>query len=365
MLMLWLVGALAWGQPVPVPEGDVKPARKLFDASEYESLGELSKTYEELLGSAEADRDEKVAELRARLEALQADAGKTPGETDEGELSNPFAPPPSVTPVRMTEPPAERLLPRRTSDVRTVAVGDAVRPRPAELTQGSLTGTLSFEVPEPAPRPRTVLPAGSFVMGTVLTGVEAGPGVDIPMLVQFDYQTKGPNQRTIDLRGCFAILRVRGELATDRVVGKAVTLSCVRDNGEVIDTPIDGFLVGSDSTFGVVGKLIDRQGRVLAASAVSALVEGVSGAIARAQETTQIAQNPLGTQGQVATNVTGNQAAYAVGSGMAGAAQRITDWYVQYADQLVPAIAVGAGNEVWIVTLSSVEIPPLVVEEDE
>ena len=218
-----------------------------------------------------------------------------------------------------------------------------------------------FAVPNVAVAEETVVPAGSYMKVRILTGVEANARDDIPMLVQADHALVGPNKRRIDLRGCMVVLQVKGDLSTDRVVGKAMKLSCVRDDGEHVSRELNGYLAGEDSTFGVTGQLITRQGRVIAAASVASLAEAAGTAVATAQQSTQVLSSPLGgTAGQV-TNVDGSTLAYVAGTSGSAAAGLIANWYLKYADQLLPAIAVGSGRDVWVVLLDSVQVPPLAV----
>jgi conjugal transfer pilus assembly protein TraB len=194
-----------------------------------------------------------------------------------------------------------------------------------------------------------------------MTGVEADDRTLIPMMLQADYAALGPNGHRVDLTGCMLIAQVKGQLSTDRVVGKAVRLSCVRDNSQIIDVEVDGYLAGEDSTLGVVGQLISRQGRVLAAATIANLAKGAGEAIAAANTTSSLVASPLtGATGEV-QNVTGNSTAYVAGSSVAGAAEDVADWYLSYAEKLTPAIAVGSGRDVWIVMLKSVEFAGLEV----
>lgn len=358
--MTW-IGLLAWmahAQDVPVPEGEIRRPRRTIDTEEYRSLQQLSEAFERQVGS----RDTELEKLRRQLEAKAREEGLIPGPAAAAATATTATTAPTPKPAPVT-PPAPASPPKVTAPPkppgRSVRVGDRIEAGSGQASdQGSLGGVLLFDVPEPAPARETAVPAGSYVQGTVLTGVEANARDEIPMLVQLDHAVVGPNQHHIDLRGCMVLVKVRGNLSTDRVEGQAARLSCVRNDGEIVDAEIRGYLAGEDNTFGVTGQLITRQGRVLAAGAVASLAEAAGTAVATAQQTTQVLTNPLGQAGQ-ATNVTGNQAAFVAGSSGAEAASQIADWYLGYADQLVPAIAVGSGREVWIVLLQTVEVPPL------
>lgn len=367
----WIAWALA--QDVPVPEGPVAPEpRRTFDAREYEVLVDVSAVFNERL----SEQDEELQALRQQLEARAIAQGLVaPGEIEPQPAPGttlPFQqhvrqlaqqpPTPSVPPRgEMPRPPRPGGSTPRTSAPRPT-VGDAVRPTLARAPT-SLGQPLIFDVPAPTSKSATVhttvVPAGSYVKVRILTGVEANASDEIPMLVQADHALVGPNQRRIDLTGCMVLLQVRGELSTDRVVGQAKQLSCVRDDGEHVSRAINGYLAGEDSTFGVTGQLISRQGRVLAAASVASLAEAAGAAVALAQETRQIVTNPLGGASQEISNVDGSDVAYVAGSSGSAAASLIANWYLEYADQLVPAIAVGSGRDVWVVLLETVEIPPL------
>lgn len=361
--VIGLALGLAFAQEVPVPEGEVEVPRRTFDPREFEALRQIGEAYEEQL----RERDSEMEELRRQLEARAREQGLLP-EPSKGDA--PDAPDAPATP-----PPAQVAPPRSTAaptpgsgrdGMRSVQVGDTVRPLP--IDRGSLGRALVFSVPDGVDAERvSVVPAGSYVKGRVLSGVEANAQLEIPMLVQLDHAVVGPNRHRMDLRGCMVLLKVKGELSTDRVVGEAVRLSCVRNSGEAVDRQIRGYLVGEDSTFGVTGQLISRQGRVIAAAALASLAEAAGSAVARAQEVSQIVTNPVGAttpdvvvgNPTAVTNVEGSQLAYALGSGGASAAGRIADWYLRYADQLVPAIAVGSGRDIWIVLLEPAEVPAL------
>lgn len=219
--------------------------------------------------------------------------------------------------------------------------------------------TFDTSMNESDPSTQTMIPAGSYVKARILTGVEASPsGEPPPMLLQADYAFEGPNKRQIDMSGCFVIAMVKGNLSTERVTGQAVRLSCIRNNGEAIKREISGYLVGEDSTFGLTGQLISRQGQVFTAAVIANLAKGVGEAVSLANSKTTIAA----TTGAIekATSVDSkDRAAFVGGKSVAGAAEMIAQWYLNQAQSLTPSIAVGSGRDIWVVMLDSVLIPPL------
>lgn len=354
---LWMTVALA--QDVPVPNGKVEPPpRRTFDSREYEALEEFRALYDERTEL----KDAEIEALRQQLERRAIEQGLVTPE----QLA-------AANATSKSQAAVEGSRPAASSGGSTVAAPPSTVPLSGPRSQGSppstlppiqtsLGSTLVFAVPDrPESARETVVPAGSYVKVRILTGVEATVRDDLPMLVQADHALVGPNRRRIDLRGCMILLQVKGELSTDRVVGKAVRLSCVRDDGEHVSREINGYLAGEDSTFGVVGQLITRQGRVVAAATVASLAQAAGEAVATAQESRQLIANPLGGAATEITNIDGNGAAYVAGTAGAAGAGLVANWYLKYADQLLPAIAVGSGRDVWVVLIDSVTVPPLAV----
>ncbi len=207
---------------------------------------------------------------------------------------------------------------------------------------------------------KTIIPAGSYVKVRILTGVEASsnPQTPYPMLMQADYAFTGPNKTKIDMSNCFLMAKTTGDLSTERVIGQVDMLSCVRRNGKYEERPAQGYLAGEDSTFGVIGQLISKQGQVLAAAVIASLAKGASDALATVQTTTSVVAGTTGAPVS-ATNVTGNTAAFVAGRAFTDSASLVAQWYLKYAEQLVPAIAVGSGRSIWVVLQKSIEIPQL------
>jgi hypothetical protein len=204
----------------------------------------------------------------------------------------------------------------------------------------------------------TVLPLGSYVKTRILTGVEANDKEPYPMLLQADYAFVGPNGSKVDMSGCFFIAKAKGNLSTERVLGEITELSCVRSNGEHFKRTVRGYIAGEDSTFGVTGELISKQGQVLSAAIVANLAKGAGEAIALGQQQQTIVVGSAGAAA-TATNVTGNTAAFVGGRAVADAATIIAQWYLNYATSLVPSIAVGSGRDIWVIMLDDTDVPSL------
>ena len=202
----------------------------------------------------------------------------------------------------------------------------------------------------------TVLPAGSFVRATVVSGVEANTLEPYPVLLHLQQAFTGPNKTKVDLSNCFVIAKARANLSTERVIMETDTLSCVRENGEHFKTAARGFTAGDDSTFGSTGTFISKQGQVLLAAVLANIAKNAGEAVALAQQSTTV----LGSdKAATATNVTGSKAAFVGGKSMVDAASTVAQWYLDYAKQLIPSIGIGSGQTVHVVMLDTIRVPTL------
>lgn len=202
-------------------------------------------------------------------------------------------------------------------------------------------------------RAEVVLPVGSYVKAKLLTGVEAPEGNPYPVLLQLDFTNILPNKKSLDLRGCFMIAKAQGDLSTERVQMQATKLSCVSRKGQMFERDINGFVADAvDNSFAVIGTVNTKQDRVAAMAFLSSVVEGVGRAIQMAQTTEQTS-----AEGVSRKSLTGDQGKYIAAGGAGAAAGMVAQWYLKQAQNLLPTINVGSGQDVWIVMNESVALP--------
>jgi conjugal transfer pilus assembly protein TraB len=370
------------GNPLPQPDKTVIRRDATSPTDAYRVDSEYKKKYQE--------SDKKVKALEEQLEALK-DGKQVPVEpASETDAAAPAAGgTDSIFDEVRKQIAGSSAAPAKSStaqspDVKTSAGSATIlqgqkpssKPRPKKVVGIGATGPsgsgpiaskpMVFAVSMPsksshgqpaADYASTVVPLGSYVKARIMTGVEANMMEPYPMLLQLDYAFVGPNKTRIDLSHCFVIAKTKANLSTERVLGETQHISCVRDNGEAVKRPISGYLAGEDSTFGLSGELISRQGQVLGAAVIASLAKGAGEAVALANTTKEVVSGGLGAVG-VSESIK-NKQEFILGKAGAEASSMIAQWYLDYARQLVPSIAVGSGRDVWIVLLDSVPIPAL------
>lgn len=190
------------------------------------------------------------------------------------------------------------------------------------------------------------LPAGTILTGVSLNGVNVGTGPTAqsnPQIVEMRVKKTAilPNGYRVNLTNCMVINTGFGNLAARRVYLRPTTLSCVDDQGHVIEAAIKGTVVGADGIAGIDGVVVDHQGKLIAKGFMAGLFSGLGGAFSPTSviplrinpgNTTQY-QYPSGQQ------VMGS----AIAGGVNNAGSMIAKLYIDEAKALQPTLQINPG----------------------
>lgn len=206
-------------------------------------------------------------------------------------------------------------------------------------------------VPE-APAP-LYLPAGSLLSGTLITGLDAPTHESarrepFPALLRIQKEAILPNRFRADVRECFLIVAGYGDLSSERAYLRGESLSCIRHDGGVIETRLDSYAVGEDGKAGIRGRLVSKQGQLVARSMMAGFLQGMAGAFD---------VNPVPT---IRTGETGDTQLYqrvmssdaiqgAAIKGTGKALDRIAQFYLDMAENMFPVIEVDAARRVDVI----------------
>jgi len=197
------------------------------------------------------------------------------------------------------------------------------------------------------------MPAGSIITGVLINGMDAptaqGARQDpFPATLRIQKEAILPNRFRADIRECFLIISGYGDLSSERAYLRGETLSCVKDNGDVIETPFDAYAVGEDGKAGVRGRLVSKQGQIIAKSLMAGFLSGAAEAFDVDAVPTLNLENTGRTQYQQ-TDFTGTLAQGAAAKGASNALDRIAQFYIQMAEGIFPVIEIDAGRQVEII----------------
>lgn len=197
-----------------------------------------------------------------------------------------------------------------------------------------------------------LIPAGSFVRVVMLNGVDAptgGQAQSNPLPIAFHVEDTAnlANKHRLDIRDCRIIAVAWGDVSSERTMGRTETLNCII-NGEAVEMSIKGTLMGEDGKVGIRGRLVTKQGQILA----NALFAGALGGIGRAF---QAAASTITTGGGgVSESVDPSRVAQAgIGGGVGQASTMLAQYYLKAADKLYPVIETDGGRVVEILITKS------------
>ena len=219
-------------------------------------------------------------------------------------------------------------------------------------------GIASFEVsstqeakPDPASSETKTgyVSAGSFVRVALLGGLDAPTGGQaqtnpLPILMRTQENAFLPNRYRFEIKECFILASSYGDMSSERAFARLENLSCVRRDGKAVDIAVKGYVVGEDGKAGMRGRLISKQGQILANALLAGIGSGMGQAFQNSTTTQSI--NPLGSTSTVNQ---GQQFKNGISSGIGKTLDRLSQYYIDLADKLFPVIEIDAGRTVEVV----------------
>ncbi|CAB1371201.1 conserved protein of unknown function (plasmid) [Denitratisoma oestradiolicum] len=190
------------------------------------------------------------------------------------------------------------------------------------------------------------IPAGSFVRVAMLNGIDAPTGGQAqgnPLPVAFHVLDPAnlPSKYKLDIKDCRVIGAAWGDLSSERSMIRLETLSCVLGNGETVEMAIKGQAIGEDGKAGLRGRLVTKQGQLLANALFAGALSGIGRAFQQSATTTNT--SGLGTTQTIDPDKVGQAA---IGGGVGQAGTMLAQYYLKAADKLFPVIETDGGRTI-------------------
>ena len=245
-------------------------------------------------------------------------------------------------------------------------------PGPNGAVASSPSGIISITLadPPPATKPgtepavktdaprdtRRYIPSGTFTRALLLGGLDAPTGGQAqrnpqPVLLRLMDNAVLPNQFRSKVKECFVVGAGYGDVSSERAYIRTESLSCVTRDGTAIDVPIKGYVAGEDGKAGMRGRLVSKQGQILANALLAGVASGIGQAFTQSSTTTSIL--PLGTTSTVDS---GKQLEAGVGTGVGKALDRLAQYYITLAEKVFPVIEIDAGRTVDVVLTQGIAL---------
>lgn len=262
-------------------------------------------------------------------------------------------------PVVVTPPPPEPApAVKQEPEQAPVVKRPAMRVIGSEPVEAEVRTGRRADIVERDPLLDTMMAGGMFE-GVLINGMDAATSSvaqknPAPVLIRVKTDAILPNRFTSDVRECFVIASGFGVLATERAQLRTETISCVRENGTRLEAKLDGYIIGEDGKAGMRGRLISKQGQMIAKSLLAGVLEGVGKGM------TPQAVNPLqinpGSTAQTQMPNFGAVAQSGVMGGVSQAANDISKFYLDMAKEMFPVVEIDAGRKITIVILKGMSL---------
>ena len=201
------------------------------------------------------------------------------------------------------------------------------------------------------------IPAGTFFRVVLLGGVDAPTGGDAqnanphPILMRVSDMAQLPNLFKYNFKECFITASAYGDISSERAYARTDRLSCVGQDGKVLEVPIKGYLAGEDGKTGIRGTIVTKQGQIIANALMAGVISGAGKGIADSYKSTSTS-----VFGTTSSTKAGDEYKSGIASGMGSAMDRIADYYIKLADKTFPVVEINAGRKLDVVLIQGFQI---------
>ncbi|KEO86799.1 TraB/VirB10 family protein [Erythrobacter sp. SCSIO 43205] len=209
---------------------------------------------------------------------------------------------------------------------------------------------------------RDYLPPNSYAPATVIVGVDASTGVTsqsdpLPVVLRITGPArsvlKGNRLLTTDLTGCLVNGAARGDLSSEKVYVKLVRMTCAQPGGRYAVSEVKGFIAFAGKS-GVRGRVVSREGSLVS----QALLAGIVGGFGRgfSANANGVFAGRVGEDGAREALSPTDILAGGFGQGAGEAADTVSKYLIERAEQYQPVVEMPTGIAVEIVFLDGVHV---------
>ena len=203
---------------------------------------------------------------------------------------------PCRAPACHRRPAAFQSMPTPTGIV-SIVLADVAAGKGAKPAADAAADQLRPVATRAAICPAAPSPGRSFSAAWMHPPAARRSAIPQPVLLRLADNAILPNQFRARVKECFIVGAGYGDVSSERAYIRTESLSCVTRDGTAIDVPVKGYVAGEDGKAGMRGRLVSKQGQILA----NALLAGVASGIGHAftQSSTTLSVSPLGTTSTV------------------------------------------------------------------
>ncbi len=209
---------------------------------------------------------------------------------------------------------------------------------------------------------RDYLPPNSYAPAKVIVGVDASTGVasqtdPLPVVLRITGPARsvmrGGKLLTTDITGCLINGAARGDLSAEKVYVKLVRMTCAQPGGRFAVSEIKGFIAFAGKS-GVRGRVVSREGSLVAQALLAGIVGGFGRGFSANANGIFAGQIAAGQQREPLSPT--DILAGGLGQGAGEAADTVSKYLIERAEQYQPVVEMPTGIEVEIVFLDGVHV---------
>lgn len=137
---------------------------------------------------------------------------------------------------------------------------------------------------------------------------------------------------------------------------RSENLSCVRHDGQVIESKLEAYIVGSDGKVGIPGRLVSKQGQMIAQSLIAGTLGGIGQSLGRSR-VPSLNINPGAGQDIYQEDSVSSIAQGGLAGGLATSTNMIAKFYLDMAKETFPVVEVPAGEVVTVIVTRGSNLP--------
>jgi conjugal transfer pilus assembly protein TraB len=323
----------------------------------YGESGSKEKPQEKVAGLEEESPLDAIPALNPQTSVFEAPTARAPALPPAPPMALPA---PVAAPVP-AEPGEGRATETATSPSKSIRIysesGEMGSAQVEEkLNKPEVKSTSTAKAHEGA-----FIPSGSMFTGVLLNGLDAPTSAvaqknPTPVVVRVKREALLPNYASIDVRECFLMAAGYGQLSSERAMLRAESLSCVRHDGQVIESKIDAYIVGSDGKVGIPGRLVSKQGQMIAQSLIAGALGGIGQSLTKSK-VPALNINPMGGQNIYETETLGSIGQSGLAGGVGSATNMIAKFYLDMAKETFPVVEIPAGVVATVIVTRGANLP--------
>lgn len=294
--------------------------------------------------------DDMLRSMQQKMDTVEREKAESQNKPQNGQHDSVLPPLPPLNP-----PQASQQSSQQAQGLPPQPEATPEPPRQPSIASFEISkAPVAEEATQEPDKAKTYIPSGSFARAVLLGGFDAPAGGQaqnnpIPVLLRVQNNAFLPNRYRAQIKECHIVGSGYGDLSAERAYIRTESLSCVLKSGEVIDTPLKGYINGEDGKAGMRGRVVSKQGQVLANALATGVISGFGQGLQQAATTTSTS-----AFGSVSTVKAGDQIQSGIGTGIGKALDRLSQYYIQLAEKMFPVIEIDAARQVDVVLTKGV-----------